>query len=300
MDVLESKIDPQGAKLGVNRDRMQALVNELLRHLAAVRAGGGAKAQAWHHEQNKLFARVRVAMLLDAGSSFREPSGPPLLKAATGEGVSAEERGGALVHTRKSGVADRCRLQRSLRTAAARRLSGVTMASRRAVRAGCLAALVAAGCGAGARTEPRWQLAPASPADRITVQHAEGCSTFDIESPKGIGSATVQLLTGSRPREVWLCFHLHGLEELRFEYDSTAVLVSLSSTDPPRMHQELQSRAAPPRQVGPGDSHWLPWRVDTTASRAPAQPERIWLAAPADFLSGQAREFRLRWIDFYR
>ena len=32
--------------------------------------------------------------------------GPPLVKAATGEDVSAEELGGADVHTRKSGVAD--------------------------------------------------------------------------------------------------------------------------------------------------------------------------------------------------
>src|SRR5258706_11829131 len=32
--------------------------------------------------------------------------GPPLVKAATGESVSAEELGGAEVHTRQSGVAD--------------------------------------------------------------------------------------------------------------------------------------------------------------------------------------------------
>src|SRR4029079_5638601 len=32
--------------------------------------------------------------------------GPPLVKAATGEDVTAEERGGAAVHTRLSGVAD--------------------------------------------------------------------------------------------------------------------------------------------------------------------------------------------------
>jgi 3-methylcrotonyl-CoA carboxylase beta subunit len=32
--------------------------------------------------------------------------GPPLVKAATGEDVSAEELGGADVHTRLSGVAD--------------------------------------------------------------------------------------------------------------------------------------------------------------------------------------------------
>ena len=34
--------------------------------------------------------------------------GPPLVKAATGEVVTAEELGGADVHARKSGVADHC------------------------------------------------------------------------------------------------------------------------------------------------------------------------------------------------
>ena len=33
-------------------------------------------------------------------------AGPPLVKAATGEQVSSEELGGALVHTQISGVAD--------------------------------------------------------------------------------------------------------------------------------------------------------------------------------------------------
>src|SRR3546814_10852247 len=40
----------------------------------------------------------------EQGTIFR--GGPPLVKAATGEVVSAEELGGAEVHTRTSGVAD--------------------------------------------------------------------------------------------------------------------------------------------------------------------------------------------------
>ena len=39
-------------------------------------------------------------------------AGPPLVKAATGEEVSAEELGGADVHTRISGVADHFALKR--------------------------------------------------------------------------------------------------------------------------------------------------------------------------------------------
>ena len=48
--------------------------------------------------------------------------GPPLVKAATGEDVTAEELGGADVHTRLSGVADYCAETTSTRCAIAREI----------------------------------------------------------------------------------------------------------------------------------------------------------------------------------
>ncbi|TIP58706.1 carboxyl transferase domain-containing protein, partial [Mesorhizobium sp.] len=48
--------------------------------------------------------------------------GPPLVKAATGEDVSAEELGGADVHTRLSGVADHFALDDEHALAIARRI----------------------------------------------------------------------------------------------------------------------------------------------------------------------------------
>ncbi|TIW31197.1 MAG: methylcrotonoyl-CoA carboxylase, partial [Mesorhizobium sp.] len=48
--------------------------------------------------------------------------GPPLVKAATGEDVSAEELGGADVHTRVSGVADHYALDDEHALAIARRI----------------------------------------------------------------------------------------------------------------------------------------------------------------------------------
>ena len=40
--------------------------------MAEARAGGGAKAQARHREQNKLFVRDRIDKVLDPGSPFLE------------------------------------------------------------------------------------------------------------------------------------------------------------------------------------------------------------------------------------
>ena len=51
-----------------------ALAQELRTRLALVRQGGGAKAQARHAEQGKLFVRTRIDRLLDDGSPFLELS----------------------------------------------------------------------------------------------------------------------------------------------------------------------------------------------------------------------------------
>ena len=50
--------------------------------------------------------------------------GPPLVRAATGEIVSAEELGGADVHSRVSGVTDHCAIDDGHALSIARRLVG--------------------------------------------------------------------------------------------------------------------------------------------------------------------------------
>ena len=49
----------------------------------------------------------QTVMVKDTGTIL---AGPPLVKAATGEDVTAEELGGAKVHTSISGVADHLRV----------------------------------------------------------------------------------------------------------------------------------------------------------------------------------------------
>lgn len=163
-----------------------------------------------------------------------------------------------------------------------------------------LGASFAAGCGAGARSAPEWRVAPASGADSLTVHHDGGSTIIDIRSAKGIGGATVTWTAGDRPREAWLCFHLHGLEELRIDSGDAGYLLAFSNTDPPRVRQELTQGDAPPRLLAAGDPHWLRWRVESTSGRAPTPPERIWVEIPSFALRDRARDVHLRWIDFYR
>src|SRR5258705_1214992 len=68
--------------------------------------------------------------------------GPPLVKAATGQDVTAEELGGADVHTRQSGVADYYALSDEHALAIARRIAADTD---------------------GRRPEPPWEIAEPEP-----------------------------------------------------------------------------------------------------------------------------------------
>ncbi|CAJ2650177.1 unnamed protein product [Trifolium pratense] len=124
---------------------MEHLINQLQSHVHKVLAGGGPESVKRNSSRNKLLPRQRIDLLLDPGSSFLELSqgipqialvlgsctaggayipamadesvmvkgngtiflaGPPLVKAATGEEVSAEDLGGAAVHCKTSGVSD--------------------------------------------------------------------------------------------------------------------------------------------------------------------------------------------------
>ncbi|HEX9187749.1 MAG TPA: carboxyl transferase domain-containing protein [Vicinamibacteria bacterium] len=72
MSVLETRVLPSSAEFRENEARMDGLVAELRKALAAARAGGGGEAVRRHREQGKLLARERVEKLLDPGTPFLE------------------------------------------------------------------------------------------------------------------------------------------------------------------------------------------------------------------------------------
>ena len=74
MDRLHSHIDSTSDGFRINRERMQALVDEYRARVDQVRQGGGAKYVARHREQGKLPVRERIETLVDPGSAFLELS----------------------------------------------------------------------------------------------------------------------------------------------------------------------------------------------------------------------------------
>ncbi len=72
MSILESHVDVESAEWEANRTYHEALARTLAERLAAVREGGGPRAQQRHREQGKKTARERIDLLLDAGSPWLE------------------------------------------------------------------------------------------------------------------------------------------------------------------------------------------------------------------------------------
>jgi len=74
METLSSALDPQSPEFKANTEHNRALAQELKKHLAHVREGGGEKYRKRHEEQGKLFVRERIERLLDPGAPFLELS----------------------------------------------------------------------------------------------------------------------------------------------------------------------------------------------------------------------------------
>ena len=74
MEVLRSTVDPASDKFRGNEAAMRALVDDLARRHAHVRAGGPADAQERHRQRGKMLPRERVEALIDEGSAFLELS----------------------------------------------------------------------------------------------------------------------------------------------------------------------------------------------------------------------------------
>jgi 3-methylcrotonyl-CoA carboxylase beta subunit len=74
MDLIETHVEPSSDEFRANRARMEQLVGDLRRHLAAARDGGGAQYLERHRRQGKLPVRERLQRLLDPGAPFLELS----------------------------------------------------------------------------------------------------------------------------------------------------------------------------------------------------------------------------------
>ncbi|MBC7464852.1 MAG: methylcrotonoyl-CoA carboxylase, partial [Bdellovibrio sp.] len=70
--ILETQIDSNSDEFKKNKSALLEHVNEWLRRVEIVKAGGGAEAMKKHKSRGKLTARERIEGLLDPGTAFLE------------------------------------------------------------------------------------------------------------------------------------------------------------------------------------------------------------------------------------
>jgi 3-methylcrotonyl-CoA carboxylase beta subunit/propionyl-CoA carboxylase len=89
VEPIVSRLDLRSPEAQENAARNRELAQELRERVALARQGGGAKYQARHREQGKLFVRDRIERLLDEGSPFLELSPLAALGLYDGQGPCA-------------------------------------------------------------------------------------------------------------------------------------------------------------------------------------------------------------------
>ena len=165
----------------------------------------------------------------------------------------------------------------------------------------CCVALASCTTSGSGRTQFAVEVADAE--DQVLYKVEGPTAIFDISSPSGIGSAQVTLVSGPSPSQLLLRFHLQGLEELVFAYDTTAVTASVLSSGEGMVLESVRTAGGAQEEIDADSPYWMNIRfvpAGEQASAAPSQAGYFEVEAPDDFLAGRYRAFSIRWVDFYR
>lgn len=164
----------------------------------------------------------------------------------------------------------------------------------------CALGVAPIGCHSSRSRVPGVTVLPGRNAPQVSVEIYPDRVALDIESPRGLGSATVELSERIHPKHLSLRLHLRGLEELRFTYAGRTVITSLASNGPHEVRERLLENGSE-RTLAMGDRHWMPVRVAGAATVAfPLSEGWIEVDAPRDFAKSGARQFTIEWVDSFR
>jgi hypothetical protein len=149
---------------------------------------------------------------------------------------------------------------------------------------------------------PRFATAADSDGNELTVSAAGETTLIDVHSQSGIGSASVELVSGVPPRNIVLRLHLQGLEQFRLSYDGTVVTASVAGNDIDSLTESATLSEGGERPITPDSPLWLDVRIVSgqAAPQTPLDQRHFEIRLPKDLLHDGRRSFSIRWIDFYR
>jgi hypothetical protein len=137
--------------------------------------------------------------------------------------------------------------------------------------------------------------------DQINVQYVDGVTVIDVQSPSGIGSAKVDLESGSMPENMLLQLRIKGLEEFRLISHQAVVVASGSSSGSFSIYDQRVNSSGSEYSITPIDPLWMKIEiVSDQAKKIPLEEGYFEITVPKEFLRNAGSSFEIQWIDFYR
>lgn len=152
-----------------------------------------------------------------------------------------------------------------------------------------------------AADEPVFKITLKRTDDRIQVTSEDDRVRFDIRSPSGIGSATIERREEQWPQRVVIQLRLNGLESFRLVADKLELELSISSQDG---SVRLRKGASPSVPLDAKSDYWIETHLkDSSGAQPKVLPLKqgcIELVLPQQLLEDNPKLLTLKWVDFYR
>lgn len=148
--------------------------------------------------------------------------------------------------------------------------------------------------------KPEFRIAAKNKADRITVLDENTRTVIDIRSDFGIGSASLELVSGSMPDTLLIRLHLKGLEQFQLVSAQDTVSASVSSGEVFNVTNErlLFFNAEVP--IGSLHPLWMDIRIVSASKHIPLDDGYFEVTVPREFIRKAGISFETKWIDFHR
>jgi hypothetical protein len=149
---------------------------------------------------------------------------------------------------------------------------------------------------------PHFALAADSDGNELMVSAQGETTLIDVRSQSGIGSGTVELVSGAPPQNIVVRLYLKGLEQFRLSYDGTVVTASVTGNDIDSLIESATLSEGGERPITPDSPLWLDIRTGSSQAtpQIPLDQKHFEIRLPKDLLHDGRRSFSIRWIDFFR
>ena len=153
---------------------------------------------------------------------------------------------------------------------------------------------------------PRFDITVAGKEDKVAVDLTKVPAVLNVQSQLGIGTATVQLISGEMPKPFVIGLHLQGLEGLELTYDEIIIkaqaIVSDGGDDRNSSFQSIILPGGGEEAITTESPYWLDLHAVSTQTppQLPLTEGYFEFSLPTDFWEKPRRSFVIRWVDFYR